>query len=58
MRMYVDGCWPRRYGPFAMLLSRSVRPLPTRFIPPCLPTASPSAPSGDQWLHEIKHDGS
>ena len=37
----------------------SVRPstLPAGFIPPCLPTAAPSAPSGDQWLHEIKHDG-
>ena len=37
----------------------SVRPstLPAGFIPPCLPTAVPSAPSGDQWLHEIKHDG-
>jgi ATP-dependent DNA ligase len=33
------------------------RPLPTGFIPPCLPTAAPSAPSGSQWLHEIKHDG-
>ena len=28
--------------------------LPSGFIPPCLPTA---APSGDLWLHEIKHDG-
>jgi bifunctional non-homologous end joining protein LigD len=37
----------------------SVRPssLPPGFIPPCLPTRAPSAPSGDQWLHEIKHDG-
>jgi bifunctional non-homologous end joining protein LigD len=37
----------------------SLRPssLPTGFIPPCLPTAAPEAPSGDHWLHEIKHDG-
>src|ERR1700732_3246617 len=37
----------------------SLRPraLPRGFIPPCLPTAAPRAPSGDQWLHEIKHDG-
>jgi bifunctional non-homologous end joining protein LigD len=37
----------------------SLRPrtLPAGFIPPCLPTAAPSAPSGDQWWHEIKHDG-
>jgi bifunctional non-homologous end joining protein LigD len=26
-------------------------------IPPCLPTAAKEAPSGDGWLHEIKHDG-
>ena len=39
-----------------MLLLRP-RTLPTGFIAPCLPTAAPSAPSGDQWLHEIKHDG-
>jgi bifunctional non-homologous end joining protein LigD len=37
----------------------SLRPrsLPTGFVPPCLPTAAPSAPSGDLWWHEIKHDG-
>jgi bifunctional non-homologous end joining protein LigD len=37
----------------------SPRPLtlPTGFIPPCLPIAAPGAPSGNQWLHEIKHDG-
>src|ERR1700736_3246196 len=36
----------------------SLRPhsLPSGFIPPCLPTAAPSAPSGDQW-HEVKWDG-
>jgi bifunctional non-homologous end joining protein LigD len=39
-----------------MWFSRS-RSLPAGFIPPCLPTRAPSAPSGDQWLHEIKHDG-
>jgi bifunctional non-homologous end joining protein LigD len=30
-------------------------PLPLGFIPPCLPTKAPP-PSGDAWLHEIKHD--
>jgi bifunctional non-homologous end joining protein LigD len=24
---------------------------------PCLPTSTPSPPSGPEWLHEIKHDG-
>jgi hypothetical protein len=24
---------------------------------PCLPTNAPQPPSGDVWLHEIKHDG-
>ena len=28
-----------------------------RFIEPCLPTISPSVPTGPQWAFEIKHDG-
>ena len=32
-------------------------PLPRGFVPPCLPTNAPQPPSGDAWLHEIKHDG-
>jgi len=32
-------------------------PLPLGFVPPCLPTKAPQPPSGDAWLHEIKHDG-
>jgi ATP-dependent DNA ligase len=32
-------------------------PLPPGFVPPCLPTQAPRPPSGEQWLHEIKHDG-
>jgi hypothetical protein len=31
--------------------------LPTGFVAPSLPTTAPRPPSGDQWLHEIKHDG-
>jgi ATP-dependent DNA ligase len=27
------------------------------FIPPCLPSRAISAPSGADWVHEIKHDG-
>jgi ATP-dependent DNA ligase len=38
------------------MLSRS-RALPAGFIAPCLPTKAPQPPSGDGWLHEIKHDG-
>jgi bifunctional non-homologous end joining protein LigD len=34
-----------------------MRPLPTGFIAPCLPSAAPESPSGLDWLHEIKHDG-
>ena len=37
------------------MLSRS---FPPGFIAPCLPTKAPRPPSGAQWLHEIKHDGS
>ena len=35
----------------------SPRSLPAGFIRPCLPTKAPRPPSGDAWLHEIKHDG-
>lgn len=28
-----------------------------RYIEPCLPKLVPRAPIGDQWIHEIKHDG-
>jgi ATP-dependent DNA ligase len=31
--------------------------LPRGFVPPCLPTRAPQPPSGNAWLHEIKHDG-
>ena len=30
---------------------------PAGFIKPCAPTLSDKAPSGPQWIHEIKHDG-
>jgi bifunctional non-homologous end joining protein LigD len=33
------------------------RTLPAGFIAPCLPTSAPQPPSGEKWLHEIKHDG-
>ena len=33
------------------------RTLPAGFIAPCLPTSAPQPPSGEAWLHEIKHDG-
>jgi hypothetical protein len=33
------------------------RALPAGFIAPCLPSSAPQAPSGTEWLHEIKHDG-
>jgi bifunctional non-homologous end joining protein LigD len=31
--------------------------MPTGFIAPCLPTKASQPPSGELWLHEIKHDG-
>jgi ATP-dependent DNA ligase len=31
--------------------------LPAGFIEPCNPIVSKKAPSGPQWIHEIKHDG-
>jgi hypothetical protein len=30
---------------------------PPGFIEPCLPTLGHTVPSGQQWVHEIKHDG-
>ena len=33
------------------------RTLPAGFIAPCLPTSAPQPPSGEERLHEIKHDG-
>jgi hypothetical protein len=33
------------------------RRAPNGFIEPCQPTLWPAAPPGDQWVHEIKHDG-
>lgn len=33
------------------------RTLPTSFVPPCLPIKAKTPPSGEAWLHEIKHDG-
>ena len=30
---------------------------PSGFIGPCLPTSASQPPSGEEWLHEIKHDG-
>jgi ATP dependent DNA ligase domain len=32
-------------------------PLPSGFVPPCLPTKAPQPPADWGWLHEIKHDG-
>src|SRR5262245_5829354 len=32
-------------------------PLPPGYVPPCLPTKASTPPSGEEWLHEIKHDG-
>jgi bifunctional non-homologous end joining protein LigD len=31
--------------------------LPAGFIAPCLPTKAQQPPTGEAWLHEIKHDG-
>src|SRR5437764_12610402 len=31
--------------------------MPAGFIEPCNPTFSKKAPSGPNWIHEIKHDG-
>jgi ATP-dependent DNA ligase len=38
-------------------VSLRLRTLPAGFIAPCLPTNASQPPSGEEWLHEIKHDG-
>jgi bifunctional non-homologous end joining protein LigD len=41
-----------------MLSRPPVRPtLAVGFVWPCLPTSAHTPPSGERWLHEIKHDG-
>ena len=32
-------------------------PLPLGCVPPCLPAKALQPPTGEAWLHEIKHDG-
>src|SRR5262245_35930271 len=34
-----------------------MRVLPAGFVAPCLPIKAQQPPSGEAWLHEIKHDG-
>ena len=38
-------------------LCRQAMPLPSGFVPPCLPTRALHPPTGEAWLREIKHDG-
>ena len=39
------------------MFAAMLRSLPAGFIAPCLPTKADRLPSGEAWLHEIKHDG-
>lgn len=36
---------------------RATKSSPLTFIPPLKPTLSAKPPEGEQWLHEVKHDG-
>jgi bifunctional non-homologous end joining protein LigD len=40
-----------------MLLRSRHATLAVGSVWPCLPTSAPNPPSGERWLHEIKHDG-
>ena len=55
------GVAPTRLPPPSALLESAVslrpRTLPAGFIAPCLPTNAPQPPCGEEWVHEIKHDG-
>src|SRR5262249_24164647 len=46
-------CGAARYHP-----AMHMRFLPAGFVPPCRPTKALGRPSGEPWLHEVKHDGS
>src|SRR4051794_10690711 len=39
------------------LLRKPTRRASSGLIEPCLPTPAARPPSGDEWVHEIKHDG-
>jgi hypothetical protein len=41
----------------APTMSLCPRVLPAGFVAPWLPTNAPQPPSGELWVHEIKHDG-
>ena len=45
------------YKPAMLWRSSAPARHPPGFIEPCLPTLADAAPSGPQWVHEIKHDG-
>ena len=38
------------------MFAAMLRSLPAGFIASCLPTKADTLPSGEMWLHEIKHD--
>jgi bifunctional non-homologous end joining protein LigD len=46
-----------RILPQRIYFAAMLRSLPAGFIAPCLPTKADTLPSGEMWLHEIKHDG-
>jgi bifunctional non-homologous end joining protein LigD len=45
-----EPCWLARRATYAAAM-----PLPG-LVPPCLPIKAPQPPSGNTWMHEIKHD--
>ena len=49
--------WTRILPQCLYMFAAMLRSLPAGFIAPCLPTKADTLPSGEMWLHEIKHDG-
>lgn len=37
--------------------AKPARLLPAKFVQPCLGVDSDKVPTGEGWIHEIKHDG-
>jgi ATP-dependent DNA ligase len=57
VRLRQPAIGPLLVDAFRLATYSAAMSLPRGFVSPCLPTKAPQPPSGDTWVHEIKHDG-